>query len=154
VRRVLILAILILPGIALAGTPAASWTLQASVYNTHYNSNPKHLRYSPLLGLEVERRDRWLAGGALFRNSFGQFSQMAYVGRRDQLFDGPFHVKWVAGVLHGYRGRYRNKVPYNYRGFSPAVLPSLGFSHGRFRTEAQFFWTNGLMITAGFTFAP
>jgi hypothetical protein len=131
-------------------TGSTSWLFQASVYNVHYRPSNEHLHYSPLLGLESERPDNLLVGLALFRHSFGQFSQLAYVGRRYALAGSGFYAKWVAGVLHGYRGRYRHKVPYNHGGFSPALLPGLGYRHRAWHLETQFFWTNGLMVTAGY----
>jgi hypothetical protein len=128
----------------------AAWTVQASVYNVHYRPSREHLRYSPLVAVEYVHGEDRLAGVALFRNSFGQFSQLAYLGRRYDIGDTPFYGKWVAGVLHGYRGRYQHKVPYNHRGFSPALLPGVGYRYRAWQVETQFFWTNGLMVTAGF----
>jgi hypothetical protein len=43
-------------------------------------------------------------------------------------------------------------VPFNYKGFSPGILPALGYKAGQFRGEVQFFWTSGFMVTVGYSF--
>lgn len=126
--------------------------VQVSVYNTHYRYNPKHLPYSPLIGAEVRKPSGWLYGGALFLNSFGQFCQLAYGGYLVEVPRTDLYAKVTAGLLHGYDGIYRDKVPFNYRGFSPGVVPAIGYRYGRARLEVQFLWTSGLMATAGMVF--
>ncbi|RKP49747.1 sn-glycerol-3-phosphate transporter [Pararobbsia silviterrae] len=130
----------------------AEWVVATNLYNVHYHYDSAHLRYSPLIGVERRRDDGWLYGGTLFRNSFGQFCQLVYGGYLWNLGDTGIYGKLIGGVMHGYRGEYRNKVPLNYGGFSPGVLPSLGYRYGPVRIETQFFWTNGLMITGGWAF--
>lgn len=127
-------------------------TLQTNAYNTHYRHDPDHLRYSPLIGAELRKQSGWLYGGALFRNSFGQFSQTLYFGHLWYVGDSGFYGKVVGGLIHGYVGAYKNKVPLNCGGFSPGVIPALGYRVGALRVEAQFFGTSGLMVTAGFAF--
>lgn len=127
-------------------------TLQTNAYNTHYRHDPDHLRYSPLIGAELRKQSGWLYGGALFRNSFGQFSQTLYFGHLWYVGDSGFYGKVVGGLIHGYIGAYKNKVPLNCGGFSPGVIPALGYRVGALRVEAQFFGTSGLMVTAGFAF--
>ncbi len=58
---------------------------------------------------------QWIAGMALFQNSFGQFSQYLFGGLvwRPIEEHQPFYVKLTAGPLHGYTGQYQDKVPYN-----------------------------------------
>jgi hypothetical protein len=132
--------------------PGDEATVQVSLYNAHYRRDPEHLSYSPLIGAEWQRKSGWLYGGALFRNSFGQFSQYGFVGRRWNFGTSPFYGKLTVGVLHGYAGKYKHKVPFNNGGFSPGALPSIGYRHGRIRVETQLFWTNGYMITVGYAF--
>ena len=49
---------------------------------------------------------QWIAGGSLFTNSFGQFSQLVYGGLlwRPLEEHQPFYLKLGAGILHGYSG--------------------------------------------------
>ena len=30
-------------------------------------------------------------------------------------------------MIYGYRGKYKDKVPYNHGGFSPAIIPAIGY---------------------------
>jgi hypothetical protein len=68
-------------------------------------------------------------GAALFRNSFGQPSAYVFTG-----WDLPSFSKVhdrlygfvTAGILYGYVGEYKRKVPLNVGGFSPAIVPTLG----------------------------
>jgi hypothetical protein len=34
----------------------------------------------------------------------------------------PLSFKWTAGLLYGYKEPYEDKVPLNYKGFSPGVI--------------------------------
>lgn len=117
---------------------AAHWRVAMSPYTQHYRYNNEH-RHVYALALERQRDDSWLAGLAPFRNSFGQPSSYAYLGRRfDNLFDQPpLFGQISAGVLYGYKGAYKSKVPLNVRGFAPGALISAGW-----RSE------DGLSITA------
>ncbi len=113
----------------------------------HLDPSPEH-KYVWLVGLERERKDGRLSGVTLFSNSFGQPSTYIYplghnypnVGGFDGLF-----VKWSAGVLYGYVKPYENKVPLNVNGFSPAIIPSIGYEHAGFSTQVNILGTAGLM---------
>ena len=100
----------------------------ASPYTYHYTYNPAHTRVY-VLGLERQRADGLMFGGSLFRNSFGQPSAYGYVGQRfdrmlgvDQLFG-----QLTGGILYGYKAPYENKVPLNYKGWSPGAVLSVGW---------------------------
>lgn len=148
------IAVLLCTSRAWAGMvdPDDEISVQVSVYNMHYHYNAEHLRYSPLIGAEVRKPSGWLYGGALFLNSFGQFCQLAYGGYLIDVPGTDLYAKITAGVLHGYDGIYRNKVPFNHQGFSPGVIPAIGYRYGRARFEVQLLWTSGLMATAGMVF--
>lgn len=132
-------ALLGLAGNAIAQTMADStgepyrWRIEFSPHTTHYSYNPEH-RPVHLLGLERESTaDNSFYGLALFSNSFGQDSGYAYLGKS---YYGVFetypkvYLKWSAGILYGYKPPYENKVPLNYKGFSPAFLPAVGWKFG------------------------
>lgn len=82
-----------------------------------------------MLGLERRRADGLLVGGTAFRNSFGQPSSYVYVGQRFDRLAGiePLFADVTGGLLYGYKPPYDHKVPLNYRGFSPGLVPSLGW---------------------------
>ena len=104
------------------------WRALVSPFSLHFRYSPEH-KYVWALGAEHQRDDNWLAGASYFSNSFGQPSAYLYVGKRyPQVFGQPqLFAQWSAGLLYGYRGQYKNKVPLNYRGFSPGALVSLGW---------------------------
>jgi len=131
---------------------------QTSVYTVHFNPSPDHVNNQHLLNLEWRFQDRprygqWVAGLAGFANSFGQPSQYLYGGWLARPFDKlqPLYFKITAGVLHGYEGEYKNKIPFNSSGYAPAVLPSIGYCINRFCSELVLFGTAGAMLTLGLT---
>ncbi len=108
------------------------WRLIASPVTYHYSNDSEH-RHSYMLGVERARADGFLLGGTAFRNSFGQPSAYLYLGQRfDRLggFDAMFG-QITGGLLYGYKPPYNDKVPFNYRGFSPGIVPSVGWQFTR-----------------------
>ncbi|MBI5692246.1 MAG: hypothetical protein HZC55_19355 [Verrucomicrobia bacterium] len=88
-----------------------------------YNSHPN------FVGLEWEDADRWAYGASYFKNSFSQPCWFAHVGRRFTFGnrDEGFFAKVLGGVIYGYRTPHEKSVPLNFRGFCPAVIPSVGY---------------------------
>lgn len=121
-------------------------------YTLHYRSTQDQHSVTPLVALEWRRDDGWLAGGALFRNSFRQFSQTVYVGYLQDFGASGFYGKLSGGLLHGYTGKYEHRVPLNYRGFSPVLIPAVGYKIGAVRMELEFIWARGVLLTAGYAF--
>ena len=72
---------------------------------------------------------RELDGDTAFRNSFGQPSAYVYVGQRFDRMAGiePLFAEVSGGLLSGYKPPHDHKVPLNYRGFSPGLVPGLGW---------------------------
>jgi hypothetical protein len=109
-----------------APTEGQQWTFTFAPIVYHWVYDEEH---KPAFVFALERRvagDR-LCGLSLFRNSFGQPSAYVYVGQRwGHLWGIPqLSVKLTAGVIYGYTGNYHDKVPFNWNGFSPTVVPSL-----------------------------
>lgn len=111
-----------------SNTSVGSWELTISPFAYHWTHSPEH-RSVYLVGIEHHQPDNWLWGAGFFSNSFGQPSACAYYGYRwNNLFDHPsLYAKLTVGVMYGYVGQYKNKVPLNYGGFSPLVIPALGY---------------------------
>lgn len=107
---------------------ADKWELTISPFAYHWTHSPEH-RSVYLIGVERHLPDNWLWGTGFFSNSFGQPSVYAYYGYRwDNLFDQPaLYAKLTVGLMYGYVGEYKNKVPLNHGGFSPLVIPALGY---------------------------
>jgi hypothetical protein len=136
---------------AAAETSAQSgefWRLIGSPYTVHYGSDPEHEPVY-MIGLERQFTDGWVLGATYFSNSFGQPSGYAYVGEKvigfsrfDKLF-----FQWTAGIIYGYKYPYEDKVPFNFKGFSPGVTVGLGWQFTReFSVQAIALGTAGMMF--------
>lgn len=148
--------------------------LQTSLWTTHYSSNPEHNEHQKMINLEwylptymepewLQAEDpdswrndvRWMVGAANFRNSFSQRSTYIYAGGR---YHFPLtentrsYVKVTAGLLHGYRGRYRDKIPLNNLGVAPVILPAVGLEVRDVNVELVPFGASGLMANIGYYF--
>jgi len=129
------------------------WYFFTSLYTKHWDDDPEHVNHQKLLGLEAHMDNQWLFGLALFDNSFGQASQYLYAGYSWDLFGSElFHFKLTGGLLHGYEGRYQDKIPLNDLGIAPAILPTIGFQYKSFVTELNIAGTAAFTVTAGFAF--
>jgi hypothetical protein len=125
------------------------WELSFSPYTIHFHPSDEH---KPVVqvGLLKGLADRWIAGGAVFSNSFGQPSAYAYVGQRYIAPGGwdKWYLQWTAGILYGYVGQYKDKVPLNYKGFSPGLVPSIGYQFTeRIYGELDLLGNSALMFT-------
>jgi hypothetical protein len=124
------------------------WELNVSPWAIHFNQTSEH-RHVYALGVQKGEPNGDLMGFSAFSNSFGQPSAYAYVGRK---YLGPVgwervYWQWTAGVLYGYKGKYKNKVPLNTGGFSPGVIPSLGYQLGdRSSVQMTFLGNSALMV--------
>jgi len=122
--------------------------LIASPYTYHYKYAADH-KPVHMIGLEWERSDGWVWGGAVFRNSYSQPSAFAYFGQRyfnftrhDELF-----AQWSFGLLYGYKPPYEDKVPLNHQGFSPGAVLTLGWQFTpQLSTQLNAVGTAGIMI--------
>jgi len=147
-KALILLAALLLAPVAWAGE-GDSWYLQTSVLTRHWNHDPQHNNHQDLIGVERNRDDGWVWGGATFRNSFRQRSNYVYAGKRFDLDDSPFYFKVTGGAIQGYRGEYRDKIPLNRYGVAPAVIPSVGAQVGRFASEFVVLGNSAGMINLG-----
>ena len=128
--------------------------VQTSLWTVHFNPDEDHSNNQRLINVELEKANHWVFGFALFQNSFDQPSQYVYGG---YLWTLPktrelAYFKLTGGILHGYTGEHEDAVPYNYRGFSPGILPSLWVKYKRIQSEIVLFGTAGLMWTLGVNF--
>ena len=136
-------------GFDLSSKPGDRINLIASPYTAHFHPSDEH-KYVWLLGLERERADGAIAGAAFFSNSFGQDSTYIFPWGEiyRNVFDKPqLYVKWTAGLLYGYTGKYEHKVPLNHNGFSPAIVPALGWEFSsKQQIQVNLLGLNGVML--------
>lgn len=132
------------------GAPSThKWDLTLSPYTHHWSNNPEHKQV--LLGaLDSQVSGGRFCGIALFTNSFGQGSSYVYVGQKwEGIWGNPkLFTKVSAGLLYGYRGEYKDKIPFNNLGIAPAIIPSIGYAVTP-KDSAQVF----LLGNAGLLFA-
>ena len=130
-------------------------TVFASPY-THHWSDENVSQHKPVFAVSVSRRlpgDRF-CGFSLFRNSFGQPSAYAFTGwSRNRLLQTPVYLNLTAGIIYGYVGEHREKVPLNVNGFSPVVIPSIGYQLSpAMGVEVQILGTAAVMFGASWRY--
>lgn len=132
--------------------PRGNWDLIVSPYTYHFHPSDDH-KYVYSLGLLRRLENNWVAGGIAFSNSFGQPSFYAFVGQR---YVEPFgwkkwYLQWTGGLLYGYVGEFKDKVPFNNNGFSPGFVPSIGYQFSdRVYGELDLLGNSALMFTLVF----
>ena len=126
------------------------WVVQASVHTKHFKHNPEHNNNQELFGLERHTADSYLFGAATFLHSFDQRSYYGYVGKRFDYAGTPFYSKLTAGLLYGYKGEYRDKIPLNRFGVAPVIIPSVGVKYRRASAEIVLLGAAATMINIGF----
>ena len=141
------------PGSPRWSFPAASpseptWRLLVSPYTIHFTYNPDHKNVF-MLGWEQERSNGVVWGGAVFDNSFGQPSVYAFGGQRLYRWSpwDALYAEWTVGILYGYTGEYKHKVPLNVGGFSPGAVAGLGWKFTpKLAGQLNILGTSGLMF--------
>jgi hypothetical protein len=134
------------------------WYFQTSVATVHFSSDPDHDNTQDLIYGEYRFPNRWLAGQpfaglSFFDNSFGQSSQFLFGGLlwRPSETVPEFYIKLAAGILHGYTGEFEDKVPFNHNGWSPGIVPGVGYCYKRLCGEMILFGGAGILWTVGVT---
>ncbi|MBL0917490.1 MAG: hypothetical protein IBJ14_02205 [Hydrogenophaga sp.] len=127
----------------------ARYEVFASPYTHHWSFDEEHKQVY-LVSLSRRLPDDRLCGFALFNNSFGQPSAYAYMGKT---WDGLLpnwpnvYATVSAGIIYGYVGKYKDKVPLNVGGFAPVVIPSVGYRLTRnLGFEVQLLGTAAFMV--------
>lgn len=123
-------------------------SLMYSPFTHHYSPSDEH-RYVWMVGLERERTDGRFSGITYFSNSFGQPSTYIFPwGHSYRNLGGVpgLFAKWSGGLLYGYVDPYKNKVPLNFHGFAPAIIPSVGFERNGYGAQLNFLAAAGLML--------
>lgn len=127
------------------------WVFQTSVYTTHFNPDPRHVNQQRMLAFEHWSTENWTYGLSFQRNSFGQPTQYLFMGKLWRPFTSApnVHLKLTGGLLHGYKGEFRDKIPFNKHGIAPGLVPSIGWSNRRFVAEVHLLGAAALMISGG-----
>ena len=134
--------------------PTKKWEVMLSPYTHHWNYSPEH-KPVVLVAVDEQLPGNRFCGVALFSNSFGQPSTYVYAGQQyNNLMGNPnLFVKVTAGILYGYVGKYQDKVPLNHNGFSPAIIPSIGYRLNEHDSlQVKVLGNAGLMFSYGRSF--
>lgn len=126
--------------------------LQVGAY-AHYTKDDEDERDGPPLVSAIEwlKPNRVYYGLSLFNNSFGQFSQFAYIGKEFPLprFHEHLRARVAAGIVHGYKDEHEDDLPLNYKGFAPGIVPSLGFKKNGRALDVIFLSNAAIMLMVG-----
>ena len=105
------------------------------------------------IGPESQTSDKRVPGLTIFDNSFGQRSQYLYTGKKWRQFDSDnWHFELTAGLIHGYKEPYEDKIPFNDLGVAPAIVPALSYQNKALTVEFAQLGLSAGLITLGFTF--
>lgn len=138
-----------------AGSTDPRYEAFFSPYTHHWSHDEEH---RPVFAVSVSRLlpNERRCGISLFRNSFGQPSAYAFVGKS---WPGlvpsvpKVYASVTAGIMYGYVGKYKNKVPMNVGGFSPAIIPAIGYQFSpRSSLEVQILGTAAFMVGTNWRF--
>ena len=120
-----------------------------SPYAMHYSATPTTSRSSSS-DSSASGPDGILLGVSVFSNSFGQPSTYVYGGQRLYRWSpwDPLFADWSAGLLFGYVGQYKDKVPLNYKGFSPGITAGIGWQFTpAFAGQIHLLGNSGLLFS-------
>ena len=125
------------------------WRLMVAPFTTiHFSYDPDHKDVF-LIGAEHEHPNGVVWGGTVFDNSFGQPSAYAFVGQRLYRWSqwDALYAEWTVGILYGYTGQYKHKVPLNFNGFSPGAVAGVGWKFTRtLAGQVNILGTSGMMF--------
>ena len=137
------------------GAAAASYA-QAQPTNVIFIS-VADLGYGDLscYGNEYHQTPKLLWGLSAFQNSFGQFSQYAYIGRKFHPWDSHpnLHIKLTGGIVQGYRDPHHDTLPIRWgESWGIGAIPTIGYQKDRFGFDLAFLKESGLLFLAGYHF--
>ncbi len=128
------------------------WYAQVGAYVHWLSSND--FEGPPLFGgLEYHTGDGWSGGLSLFNNSFGQFTQYLYVGRRFHLWDSRPEIRLniTAGIVHGYRDEFYDTLPIRWGGdWGLGFVPAIGYQKRRMGFDVALLGVSGLLFLVGY----
>jgi hypothetical protein len=126
------------------------YTLQLSPYALHWAPRDPEDRDVFLIGVEREHANGKIDGAAFFSNTFGQESLYLFPwgGVYKNIYGvSKLSFKWSAGLIYGYKAPFEKKIPLNYKGFAPAIIPALTYEFSpRWSGQLNLLGTQGVMF--------
>lgn len=133
---------------------AAAWYLQGGGY-IHYSDDEDYEGPPWFVGIERRRPGKAILGLSIFNNSFGQFSQYAYLGKDFHPFGRApnVRIKLTGGIAHGYKGDHQDTSPLNWGdGWAFAIVPSIGYQKAAVGWDVALLSNSGLLFLVGYEF--
>jgi hypothetical protein len=130
------------------------WYAQAGLY-AHWRNDDAFSGVPWFAGIEYHRPDLWFGGFSMFNNSFGQFSQYAYLGRAFHPLPAypHFRIKLTVGVVQGYKDEHYDTLPIHWGGsWALGFVPGLGYQKGRVGYDVAVLGVGGLLFLVGYSF--
>jgi len=134
--------------------PEASWYLQAGGY-IHYSDDEDYEGPPWFVGIERHRPGKAILGFSMFNNSFGQFTQYAYLAKAFHPFERApnIRLKITGGIAHGYKGEHQDTSPLNWGdGWAFAIVPTIGYQKDRLGWDVALLSNSGLLFLVGVDF--
>ena len=128
-----------------------TWHFRGGLY-AHWNGSDEFKGPHILVSIERYRSDNWIYGLALFNNSFDQFSQYYFTGRKWHPFQKRpnLDLKLTVGLVHGYEGEHYDTLPVRWGGsWGLGVVPSLGHKKDKTNYEVSVLGAGGLLFSIG-----
>jgi hypothetical protein len=133
---------------------ASHWYAQAGAY-VHW-SDRDDFEGPPLFGgIEYNSKNDWLGGFSLFNNSFGQFSQYLYLGKKFRPWKThpEIRIKLTAGVVQGYKDEHYDTLPVRWGGsWGLGFVPAIGYQKNRIGYDVAVLGVGGLLFLVGYAF--
>jgi hypothetical protein len=132
----------------------ASWYLQGGGY-IHYSDDEDYEGPPWFLGIERHRPGKAIIGLSVFNNSFGQFTQYAYLAKAFHPFERApnIRLKITGGIAHGYKGEHQDTSPINWGdGWAFAIVPAIGYQKDRLGLDVALLSNSGLLFLVGVEF--
>ena len=130
------------------------WYVQAGAY-VHLDHNDDYSGAPLFGGIEHHRADNWLGGLSVFNNSYGQFTQYLYLGKKLHPWKShpEVRIKLSAGVAHGYRGKHHDTLPVRWGGsWGLAFVPAIGYLKDRVGYDLVILKASGFLFLVGYEF--
>ena len=132
----------------------SNWYFQAGGY-MHYDDDEEYEGPPWFVGVEYQKSRNRVIGLSVFNNSFGQFTQYAYLGKTfhpSQKYPD-FRIKLTGGVVHGYTGDHHKIMPIRWGdSWGLGIVPGIGYQWDALGVDVAVLSASGLLFLVGYEF--
>jgi len=151
-----VLALLCAPTVAWSAADADSnwWYVQVGTYD-HYHDKDDYEGPPLFAGIEYHVDDNTYFGFSVFINSFGDFSEYAYVGKAFHPWhkQPAFRLLLTGGIAHGYEGKHHDVLPIRWGdSWGIGIVPAIGYKRNRVGIDLALLGESGLLLLVGCEF--